>query len=342
MNHDVTPVTEAYVMGHSNVELHRLAQQSKLPRELTEDVLRKAGLRSGMRVLDLGGGDATLLAAALVGPNGHLTGIERSADAVGLARARAANRNLHWVDFVRSDVETFVAREPYDAIIGRIVLLDMADPTATLRSLTRSLRPGGIVAFQELVIGASHTEPGAPVFKRRTPRVTGVLETAGVTEDDAHKSTADGMTAEQLQVFGDALYQEIPLLESLGLAVRHFDGLNLSAHAPLAPNINDKRTAFAGSLSTIATIAPWCLLTLITRGEGMECEIVVYKSDIRFLAPLRGDFSARTSLSRAMRDQLMATLRSNSRAKIELEVAISENNGVRVEARFKFSLKLKP
>ena len=58
-------------------EVTRLARQATFVRDLTEDVLRRAGVERGMRVLDLGCGvgDTSLLLAKLVGP----TGLERPA-----------------------------------------------------------------------------------------------------------------------------------------------------------------------------------------------------------------------------------------------------------------------
>ena len=61
--------SQTYPLGYSEVEARRLEQQAALYKELTEDVLRRAGLCAGMRVLDVGCGvgDVSLLAAELVG-----------------------------------------------------------------------------------------------------------------------------------------------------------------------------------------------------------------------------------------------------------------------------------
>jgi ubiquinone/menaquinone biosynthesis C-methylase UbiE len=45
-----------YPLGYSNIELQRLIRQSEFYAKFTEDVLRRAGLKSGMRVLDVGCG----------------------------------------------------------------------------------------------------------------------------------------------------------------------------------------------------------------------------------------------------------------------------------------------
>jgi ubiquinone/menaquinone biosynthesis C-methylase UbiE len=58
-----------YVLGHADVEIQRLLLQGRLYNDHTEHALRLAGLRSGMRVLDVGcgPGDVSLVAARLGG-----------------------------------------------------------------------------------------------------------------------------------------------------------------------------------------------------------------------------------------------------------------------------------
>jgi SAM-dependent methyltransferase len=85
--------TQPYVLGHSDIELRRLAMQSAFWGELTEEIFRRAGIGVGMHVLDIGSGagDVAFLAAKLVGPSGSVLGIDRSESAVKRASARAAD-----------------------------------------------------------------------------------------------------------------------------------------------------------------------------------------------------------------------------------------------------------
>src|SRR4030095_13108573 len=98
--------TNDYVLGHANQELARLVSQGSFFGELTEQVLRAAGLAPGMHVLDVGcgAGDVSFLAASLVGPHGSVLGIDRSMEAVGLATQRASAARLANVRFEVRDV----------------------------------------------------------------------------------------------------------------------------------------------------------------------------------------------------------------------------------------------
>jgi SAM-dependent methyltransferase len=100
-----------YALGYSPSELRRLERQGAFFRDLTEDVLKRAGLKGGMRVLDLGCGvgDTSLVAARLVGPSGVVVGVDRSAEAVDVAqRCATTARRRHSVQFVVADLDTFV------------------------------------------------------------------------------------------------------------------------------------------------------------------------------------------------------------------------------------------
>jgi ubiquinone/menaquinone biosynthesis C-methylase UbiE len=144
--------TPTYILGHSENELQRLIDQSQFFSSLTEQVFLSAGLTNGMRVLDIGcgAGDTSLLAAKLVGPSGTVVGIDKSTEAITLARARASAAKFQNVIFIEGDVADLSVEQSVDAAVGRLVLIHQPDPVATLRRVASHVRPGGVIAFQEL------------------------------------------------------------------------------------------------------------------------------------------------------------------------------------------------
>jgi cyclopropane fatty-acyl-phospholipid synthase-like methyltransferase len=80
--------SQDYPLGYSEREARRLADQGALLEELTADVLRRAGLQQGMRVLDLGCGvgDVSFLAARMVGTGGAVLGVDQASSSVDTAR----------------------------------------------------------------------------------------------------------------------------------------------------------------------------------------------------------------------------------------------------------------
>src|SRR5262245_20978923 len=72
------PAADVYVMGHTDRERRRLALQASILQPFTEQLFRRAGIATGMHVLDVGCGvgDVSLLAARLIGRTGSVTSID--------------------------------------------------------------------------------------------------------------------------------------------------------------------------------------------------------------------------------------------------------------------------
>jgi hypothetical protein len=69
-------------------------------------------------------------------------------------RKRAEQLKLRNVEFVHGDFRTTALSGPFDAAVGRLILLYCADPVAALARIATQLRSGGIVAFQEMELNA--------------------------------------------------------------------------------------------------------------------------------------------------------------------------------------------
>lgn len=108
--------------------------------------------------------------------------------------------------------------------------------------------------------------------------------------DTAHKQTAA-----QLQ---QMLHREIPLTRAMDLSVVAYDGETLRLAAPLAPNVNDKGTAFGGSLYNVAVLCGWSLLRLKLDEAGLnQKNIVIHEANTRYLTPVTGELRAACTLT---------------------------------------------
>jgi trans-aconitate methyltransferase len=140
-----------YVLGHTAIERQRLIRQARFLAPATEHFLQDAGIVSGMRVLDIGCGmgDVTLLVAQRVGPAGRVVSIDLDQAAIDTASRRASAVGLDNTMFHRADISTYTDAQPFDAIVGRLVLEFLPDPIGAIYRLSGLLRPGGIMALQE-------------------------------------------------------------------------------------------------------------------------------------------------------------------------------------------------
>ncbi|OBK45382.1 class I SAM-dependent methyltransferase [Mycobacterium sp. 1081908.1] len=172
-----------YVLGHADAEVQRLLLQGRLYDGYTEHALRLAGLRPGMRVLDIGSGpgDVSFVAARLVGPTGSVLGVDAAPAMVELARARAAEKGLSTVHFTQAVIDAITLDEPVDAVIGRLILMHLPDPAATLRHLSSLLRPGGVIAFAEIDITRARSVPELPLFSQVIAGIVRAFEAMGIS-----------------------------------------------------------------------------------------------------------------------------------------------------------------
>jgi hypothetical protein len=185
MNKQTSSMSEAYVLGHSKSELRRLARQGAIFSDLTLDLLRRAGIKPGMRVLDVGcgAGDVSLIVAELVGRDGQVVGIDRSPDAIAAAQRRTVAAQIDCASFSVSELDRYTSDEPYDAIVGRLVLLYQPDPAASVRAVARCVRPGGVIAFQEMVMSDARSIPLAPLYQRCIGLISTLFERVGFPGD---------------------------------------------------------------------------------------------------------------------------------------------------------------
>lgn len=232
-------MAKEYVFEDRDAEQRRLDLQAALFDPLTERVFRAAGLRAGMRVLDLGSGagHVALLAARLVGREGRVLGVERDPQAVADARARAERVGADNVKFLVADVQTLDGvQDTFDAVVGRLILMYLPDPVAALGRVAERIRPGGLVIAHEGDLAYDWAAPQSAQWRQVREWMLQSLERAGV---DARMGLrlyrcfieaglpAPTMTLEAAVVGGDAapawgwanlVRGAVPLMERLGVA----------------------------------------------------------------------------------------------------------------------------
>lgn len=111
-------------------------------------------LQAGMSVLDVGCGTGVdaLAMARLVGPNGHVMGIDPSQTMIDEARKRGAITNLP-VSFAQDDVyHLHFADNSFDRCRSDRTFQHLAEPERALSEMIRVTKPGGIL----LVVDGDH------------------------------------------------------------------------------------------------------------------------------------------------------------------------------------------
>ena len=121
-----------------------------------------------------------------------------------------------------------------------------------------------------------------------------------------------------LQVY---LSARIAPARALGLTVESDAPVTIAA--PLEANINDKGTAFAGSLFSVAALAGWMHLMRWCSLRALEAEVALSGASVQFVAPARGGFRAVAGEPvAAQREKLELMLARRGRGRIEIPVEV--------------------
>jgi arsenite methyltransferase len=112
-------------------------------------------LEPGERVLDLGCGAGTdsLVAAQMVGFEGHVTGIDMTSEMLAKARAAAAEMDATNVEFMEGEAERLPFPDgSFDVVISNGVIDLIPDKDAAFGGVYRVLRSGGRIQVADVTI----------------------------------------------------------------------------------------------------------------------------------------------------------------------------------------------
>lgn len=173
-----------------------------------QGVLRRADLAAGHHVLDVGcgTGQSTLMAADLVGHEGHVQGADISAAMLALAEART--KDAPQASCACVDVATHPFEDAgFDRVISRFGVMFFDDPVAAFANIRRAMKPGALICFASWgqiernpwftlpariakeVIGTppkSDPDGPGPFAFRDITKVAGILRAAGLREVQGH------------------------------------------------------------------------------------------------------------------------------------------------------------
>lgn len=113
---------------------------------VVENVLARAHLRPGERVLDLGTGTGAVAwaAAGRVNPGGRVVGVDLSPEMLEIAHRTAKRLMVANVDLREGRAEAIPAeRGSFDAVLASLSLMYAIDREAAAREIARVLRPDG-------------------------------------------------------------------------------------------------------------------------------------------------------------------------------------------------------
>jgi SAM-dependent methyltransferase len=150
-----------YALATGKAAAHRLHILHALYGEGTRRVLREAGVQGGMSAADLGCGVGTVtdVLCELVGPEGHVVGVDASAAQLTSARERFKGRSANITFVEASATATGLPPASFDLVFCRFLLIHLPEPERALAEMRALLKPGGTLVCEDGDLSSAGSEP---------------------------------------------------------------------------------------------------------------------------------------------------------------------------------------
>lgn len=155
-----------YIIKGGEEGKSRLNVLAEVLRSSTRSLLESAGDLKGKRFLDVGsgGGHVSLLAAELVGPEGHVTAIDFDPVIIGLAEKDAEQLGIGNISYLAMDAYSLEYENEFDVAYSRFLLSHLQQPEVVLSKLARSVRSGGKVIVEDIDFSGHFCHPSCDAF----------------------------------------------------------------------------------------------------------------------------------------------------------------------------------
>ncbi len=130
----------------------RLRILSRIMQASTLGLLERAGIRPGMVCLEVACGSADLAfdIARLVTPDGRVVATDIDRTKLELATIEAEVGQLTNLEFRFADITTDELEPEFDLVHARFILTHLPNPERALATMRQALRPGGILAVEDV------------------------------------------------------------------------------------------------------------------------------------------------------------------------------------------------
>ena len=166
--------TEDYLLGVNQFELNRLRFQHSVWKEVTDVFLDRLNIQKGWKILDAGAGPGYVSMDLIerVGTEGEITALEPSDMYINYFKNHSRENNIQNVKFINCVVESSqLPNNYYDLIFARWVIGFVPDPDMFISKLSKSLAPGGIIAFEDYAFHGLYLYPRGGDYENISPAV---------------------------------------------------------------------------------------------------------------------------------------------------------------------------
>ncbi|QIK80701.1 hypothetical protein G7069_03250 [Lysobacter sp. HDW10] len=117
-------------------------------------------------------------------------------------------------------------------------------------------------------------------------------------------------------------------LQHMQARVLDYDGRRMRIAAPLAPNLNDKGTAFGGSMASLMTIGGWLLVSQNLMDDTCHPDVFVTESSSHFSRIVTTDMIATVWLAANSFESLALQMHRRGKVRVRTEAKIEGADGI--------------
>jgi SAM-dependent methyltransferase len=248
------------------------AKSAAMGQAVTDALVEYAQPKPGMQVLDLasGTGEPAISLAIGVGPEGHVTALDLSADLLQIAKGRAQARGLENLTIQQGDAHSLPFPEnSFDVATSRFGVMFFSDPVGALGELRRVLRPRARACFLawgtfeqpywQSMMGVVHRHVGGPLLQPGGPdpfrfaksgSLSAVLRSAGFSGVEEETRTLPWSWPGPVEeVWEQAHAVSVPFRPMLDrVPAEMWPQIHAEVHAAVAQYFDGQKVAFGASV----------------------------------------------------------------------------------------------
>ncbi|HEX4044298.1 MAG TPA: methyltransferase domain-containing protein [Gammaproteobacteria bacterium] len=174
---------EKYSLPVGKADLERMTMLGNLYMPYCTEFLLENGLRSGIKVADIGcgPGNTSLWLTDQVGEAGKVIAIDNSAEQLSILNNRILEKKIHNISTLHADIyQIDQMKEKFDLIFCRFLFIHLTNPLLAIKKLCMLLKPGGSLVIAELDNSTWSSYPENKALKKDTELLCNVGVQKGV------------------------------------------------------------------------------------------------------------------------------------------------------------------